>query len=308
MGGSHFDVDNWSVKSSTMSSKSSSSIYTATNIKDEVNPSKMKNGIRESCDSDDNPNSTPLIIGLDCTGSMSQIPTYMIKTGLGELFKEIYTRKPISDPQVLFCTIGDVDANDPNPFSVGQFESQCDLLIDGLQKFWIDGARGGGNGYENYSLPYYFAANMTKTDSYIKRKRKGFIFTIGDEPPDSHLTPEAIQKVFGFKPESNVSFEQIINQVNKTWNAFHIILEEGSHVRSRGLDEVLNPWSKLLGQNAIVCSDHTKISEVIVSILEVYSGKNKSDVASSWDGSTSVVVANAISSLTVSSEDEFIIF
>ena len=33
-----------------------------------------------------------------------------------------------------------------------------------------------------------------------------------------------------------------------------------------GLNEVLNPWSKLLGQNAIVCSDHTKISEVTTTI------------------------------------------
>ena len=308
MGGSHFDVDNWSKKSASMSSKSSSSIYTAHNIKDSVNPSLMKNGMRESCDSDDNPNSNAIIIGLDCTGSMSQIPTYMIKTGLGELFKEIYTRKPISDPQVLFCTIGDVDANDPNPFSVGQFESQCDLLINGLQNFWIDGARGGANGYENYSLPYYFAANMTKTDAYLKRKQKGFIFTIGDEPPDHHLTPEAIQKVFGFKTESIITFEQIINQVNKTWNAFHIIIEEGSHVKSKGLNDVLDPWKKLLGQNAIVCSDYTKISEIIVSILEVYSGKNKSEIVDSWDGSTSVVVANAINSLSIASEDESIVF
>lgn len=308
MGGSSFSYDDWSTKSTAYANKTADKIYTASRLDESIDPSKMKNGIRESCDSTDNPNSTPVIIGLDFTGSMRNIPAYMIKTGLGEMFKEIYNRKPVSDPQVLFCGIGDVDAGDKAPFQAGQFESQCDLLTDGLEKFWLSGCSGGGNYYESYDIPYYFAANMTKCDSYLKRNKKGFIFTIGDEPPPSILKASSVKKIFGYEAQSDTTFEQIINQVSKTWIPFHIIMEEGSHPQHFGLDSVLDPWQKLLGQNAIVCSDYTKLSEVIVSILEVYAGKSKNEVASSWDGSTSVVVANAINSLTVTSDDESMVF
>ena len=308
-GSSRFSYNDYvTTTKSKLSSASSSDIFKSNSILDDVNPAKMKNGIRESCDSDAAVQSTPIIIGLDCTGSMGKIPFYMIKEGLGELFKEIYARVPVTDPQVLFCTIGDIDAGDPNPFSVGQFEQECGLLVDGLQKFWIDGCYGGGNNYESYDLPYYFATNMTSIDSFKKRGQKGYIFTIGDEPPPKVLRKEAIQEVFGIKAESDMSFEQIINQVQKTYIPFHIIMEEGSHVRNYGLDCVRGPWRDLLGENAIICSDYTKLSEVIVSILQVKTGTNKTDVINSWDGTTSLTVGKAIAGLSVIDADESLIF
>lgn len=116
MGGSSFDYNDWQTTSTKTRSKSINQIYTTSSLHDEVDPAKMKNGQRESCDSDANPKSTPIIIGLDATGSMQTIPEYMIKTGLGEMFKSIYERKPVSDPQVAFCCIGDVVAGDRAPF------------------------------------------------------------------------------------------------------------------------------------------------------------------------------------------------
>lgn len=298
MGGSSFDYDDWKTTSTKTQSQSINQIYNTNKLEPEVDPAQMKNGMRESCDSDANPNSTPIIIGLDATGSMDTIPEYMIKTGLGELFKSIYERKPVSDPQALFCCIGDVVAGDPGPFQVGQFESQCDLLVDGLKKFWLGGCWGGGNDQESYDLPYYFAVNHTKNDAFIKRGQKGYLITIGDEPPPSVLKKEHIEKVFGKKPEGDVTFEQLVTQVRRTYIPIHIIIEQGSHVRSYGLDHVRRPWAKLLGEDAIVCSDYTKLAEIITSILQVKAGMNTKDVIDSWDGSTSVAVANAIGSLT----------
>lgn len=307
MGGSSFSYDDYVTTSSTYKSKSTSQIFTTNKFKDEVNPAKMKGGLRESCDSDANPNSTPIIIGLDFTGSMRNIPSYMMKEGLGELFKEIYDRKPVSDPQVLFCGIGDAMVHDPAPFQVSQFESECGRLISGLENFWLDGCRGGGNSMESYDLPYYFAANYTKTDAFMKRGQKGFIFTIGDEPPPEVLSPAIIKDVFDSGSESTLTFAQIIKQAQRTYIPFHIVIEEGSHPNHYGLDSVLKPWQELLGENVIVCSDYTKLSEIIVSILQVKSGANKEDVIKSWDGSTSVAVQKAISSLTTA-EDNGLIF
>lgn len=305
MGGSSFSYDDWQTKSSKTKSQSINQIYSS-RMQDSVDPSLMKNDMRESCDSDANPNSTPIIIGLDATGSMQRIPEYMIKTGLGEMFKSIYERKPVTDPQVLFCTIGDVVAGDPAPFQVGQFESQCDLLIDGLKQFWLNGCRGGGNNQESYDLPYYFAANKTKSDAFIKRGKKGYLITIGDEPPPKVLTAAHLDSVFGGKAESDVTFEQLITQVRRSYIPIHIIIEQGGHIQGYGLDSVLTPWQQLLGEDAIVCSDYTKLAEIITSILQVKAGMNATDVINSWDGSTSMAVATAIGSLTTTQDTSFV--
>lgn len=307
MGSSTFNYDDWQTTSARNKTKSTSQLYNATSLKDEVNPAKMKNGMRESCDSDANPNSTPVIIGLDATGSMMKIPEYMIKEGLGELFKTIYDRKPISDPHVAFCCIGDVVAGDPAPFQVGQFEADCDLLINSLANFWTGGCYGGGNNMESYDLPYYFAINHTKHDAFMKRGKKGYLITIGDEPPPRILSAAHIERVFGFKPEGNVTFEQLISQVRRAYIPIHIIIEQGSHVSSYGLNSVLAPWTELLGEDAIVCSDYTKLAEVITSLLQVKNGMLAKDVAASWDGTTAAVVSKAISALSTQ-QDSSVLF
>lgn len=307
MGSNSFSYSDWTHTKSSYAGKTHSTIYKASSLDDSIDPSKMKNGVRESRDSDVNPESSPIIIGLDFTGSMGFIPEYFIKEGLGELFNEIYTRKPVSDPHVLFCGIGDYDAGDRAPFQVSQFEAGCQELVNGLEKFWLNGCGGGGNSYESYDVPYYFAAYHTSIDSMEKRNKKGFIFTIGDEPPPKTVKAEAIKQLFGSSfLEKDVSFEDILTEVYKSYIPYHIIIEEGSYVKSHGVDSVYGPWKSLLGQNAILCSDHKKLAEIIVSILQVNAGISKTDITSSWDGTTSLVVDKAISGLVSKSETSII--
>ena len=45
--------------------------------------------------------------------------------------------------------------------------------------------------------------------------------------------------------------------------------------------------------------DIAKIPEVIVSILELHAGKTVDEVVNSWDGSTAMVVKDAITGLFV---------
>ncbi len=298
MGYSSFSYDDWNTHTTTTAAKPASAIFTKTSLDDSINPANLVDKPREARDSAANPNSTPIIIGLDFTGSMGQIPAYMIKQGLGDLFEQIYDRKPVPDPQVLFCGIGDVDY-DRAPFQVGQFESGCTELVNGLATFWLGGCGGGGNQVESYNIPYYFAANHTVCDNYIKRKRKGYIFTIGDEDPPEYLTPEQVKSVFGYTPESKMKFSDIIAQVKHTYVPYHIIVEEGSHVRHYGINNVVAKWSEVLGQNVIVLSDHKKLSEVIVSILQVENGVAAADVVKTWSGDTQLVVSKAVNGMVV---------
>jgi hypothetical protein len=69
----------------------------------------------------------------------------------------------------------------------------------------------------------------------------------------------------------------------------------------------MDPWKALLGEHVIICEDYTKLSEIITSILQVKAGVSKEEVVKSWSGDTSLVVATAINSLTVGS-DESVVF
>ena len=66
---------------------------------------------------------------------------------------------------------------------------------------------------------------------------------------------------------------------------------------------VLDEWIGLLGERAIPVSDYTKIPQIIVSILERMAGKSVDEIANSWDGSTAVVVREAIAGLANKKEE-----
>jgi hypothetical protein len=96
--------------------------------------------------------------------------------------------------------------------------------------------------------------------------------------------------------QEKIANRDLLTMVGRKYEVFHIIIEEGSYARSHG-DRVRRSWVDLLGQRAIPLADHTKLSEVIVSAIEVAEGRDKKEVAASWDGDTSMVVARAVSGL-----------
>ena len=91
--------------------------------------------------------------------------------------------------------------------------------------------------------------------------------------------------------------------VSRTYEVFHVMVEEGSYFRHSGR-RVMREWRDLLGQRALRLSDYTKLAEVIVSAIEVNEGRSSADVARSWSGDTSLVVRRAVRDLTVRTETE----
>lgn len=290
MGSSRWTPDNWSAYSKAAEVKTREELFSSS-LPSKFDPKNI--ALRESRDSDANPNSTALILALDVTGSMGSIAEALAKEHLGTLVEGIYKRKPISDPHIAIMGVGDVDY-DKAPLQVSQFEADIKIAQE-LKDLWLEG-NGGGNSSESYNLPWYFAAMKTSIDCWEKRKKKGYLFTIGDELPPNSLTSLQLEKVFGVGKFNTLSNDELITLVSRRYEIFHIIIEEGNFARGRK-EEVKKEWAKLLGQHVISLSDYRAISEAIVSILQVANGENKEEVTKSWDGEKNLIVRDAIREL-----------
>jgi len=127
MGGGSWTSNDWddfkssaTVDQTTGKAYSRQQIFSRSGINPQFDPAQIK--VRESVDSPDNPNSTPIIVALDVTGSMGKIPEALIKDGLGTMAKEILDRKPVSDPHIMFMAVGDA-YSDNAPLQATQFEA-----------------------------------------------------------------------------------------------------------------------------------------------------------------------------------------
>lgn len=296
MGGRTPDATDWSaIASYTRSSAAAPSfaqVYTAQTIHPDLDPRGFM--IRESRHSPANPKSTPIMLGLDITGSMGQVAHLIAAGGLETLVTEIFSRKPVSDPHIAFAGIGDVLADGyPKCLQVSQFESDM-IMIDQLKKLWVAGG-GGGNMSESYTLLWHAALFHTRTDAYEKDGRKGFLFTFGDDgvPPD--LTQAALREVYGRDDEIVMSNEDMLAEVSKMYHVFHINIEHDGCKLGQHLEA---GWQKILGERFLNLTDYTKLSEVIVSVMQVVAGADKQAVVDSWQGGTGLVVKQTISGLS----------
>lgn len=236
--------------------------------------------LRESRDSVDNPNSNAIILGIDVTGSMGMIAEALAIEGLGKLVEGILTRKPVDDPHIMVMAIGDAFC-DRAPLQVSQFETDI-RIAEQLKSLWLEGG-GGGNAFESYDIPWYFAGRRTAIDCFEKRGKKGYIFTVGDEPPPPKgISATDLNNIFGGGEQVDYTSADMLTLAQEKYNVFHVIVEQGSYARTRPA-EVKNTWQQLLGKKAISLSDYTYMSEVILSVMDVNEGKNPEDVINSWE-------------------------
>ncbi len=295
MGHARFDAKTYAGYAASTAHLDHTTRHKATATDRAMDPKMIK--VRESVKSDLNPHPTPIIVGLDVTGSMGPVVDSMHR-GLGTLFKEIIDRDPVSDPHVLAMAIGDMNY-DRSPVQATQFEA--DPVVIGTQIEGLHLERGGGNNdHESYLGPLYFALMRTKCDAFGEG-RKGYIFTIGDECPQTVLTSGEIEKWFGDQPVKDMTAAELIAAVERNWHIFHIIVMEGSYMQGHGMrrpEMAIKGWTDLLGQRVIQLKDHTKMAETIISVIEVTEGRDKDAVAHSWSGDTSLVVRDAIAGLT----------
>lgn len=298
MGGGSWSSKDWDSYSRSTVGKSADKIFTTKSAaKDSLSPLNV--AVRESRDSVDNPNSTAIIVTLDVTGSMGMIAESIAREGLGVLFNEILDRKPVTDPHLMFMANGDAYC-DNYPLQVSQFEAD-NRIIEQLTDIFLEG-RGGGNNFESYDLPWYFAAQHTSIDCFEKRGKKGYLFTVGDEPAPPGLTAAQIKRFIGDDVSQDITSKELFAMASKMYHIFHVVIEQGNGCRY-SKDGVIKTWNDLIGaQHVLPLEDYTKLSEVIVSAIQVVEGSSAASVAATWSGSTSVVVAKAVAGMSSSTD------
>lgn len=223
--------------------------------------------IRESRDSEEHPNSFPIIIALDTTGSMGHIPMDLIKGSFPEIMKSIIDAG-VPDPQVCFIGVGDC-YYDEAPIQCGQFESSDELMEKWFQKVWLEG-KGGGNNGESYNLAWYFASRHTITDSWEKRHKKGVLITIGDEPCLAEIPQSNITSLFGDGAQAGILSTTLIEDVSEQWELYHVHMGDLPIYSS-----IISKWRGLLGNDRVVVlprKNYNLVPVISSIIMNVFNG------------------------------------
>lgn len=297
MGYGSYRSSDWSkLKASAKITDSSSvsQIFKNRFMEERFNPKFIE--MRESMDSEEHPNSTPVIIGLDTTGSMGYLSEEIAKNGLNETMLKIYATKPIEDPQLMFAAIGDV--TDRAPLQVTQFESDI-RIAEQLFALWMEG--NGGDSPEDFELMWYFAAKHTRIDSFEKHGKKGFLFTIGDADVHEMVKGPYIEDIF--KDESrNYSSKNLYDMASEKYQVFHI------HLNDKGL--IPANFSSIMGGRIAVLpkSSVNAIPETIITIMQLANGEDRETVLSQWSEVARPVVENAIKNMTFKSKKKGLFF
>lgn len=248
-------------------------------------------GTRECFDSAEHPNTNPIVVGLDVTGSMGYLAVQVATEALNELITKLYSTGSVEDPALMCAAYGDY--SDASPLQVTQFESDIRIAEQLLEIFFENG----GCGDVTPTLLWQFLDKHTNIDAINKRGEKGFLFTIGDgaEIRVGDMG-DTIERYIGDK-ETNVTRETLLKRLEKKFYVFHIMLDAGPQ----------NNADILVGRKIILSSDNIKaIPDIIISAIQLQKGMNKEKIIAQWDAINQPIVRYAIDQLNLVNENQAI--
>lgn len=216
------------------------------------------NVVRECCDTEEHPNTIPVILALDVTGSMGKSAEVAAQR-LNEIMTKLY--EEVTDVEFLVMGIGDM-VFDRAPVQVSQFESDM-RIVDQLEKVYFEFG-GGGNAFESYTAAWYFGARHTKLDC-LNRGKKGIIITLGDEPLNPYLPKDKVKAVFGDPVQADIETKDIYKEAIEKYDIFHISIDTftGKHYEKT----IKNTYGKYLDSEHLRFSSCDELPNVIVDII-----------------------------------------
>ena len=235
---------------------SAQDLYRSEQLNEVLNP---KGIMRECVDSDEHPETIPVILALDVTGSMGSAAEAVAKQ-LNDIMTELY--KSVKDVEFCVMAIGDL-SYDNAPIQMGQFESDI-RIAEQLEKVYFERG-GGGNAWESYTAAWYMGLNHTKLDCW-NRGKKGIIITMGDEPMNPFLPMRPLAKATGDNIQGDIDTRSLYEAVTKKFDVYHIGIDNPATSFRYYEDRIKESFGKLLGQNYQVstCQNlHKTIADMI---------------------------------------------
>lgn len=220
--------------------------------------------VREARDSDEHPNSTPIAVLFDVTGSMGQVPI-TLQRRLPDLLGLLTRGGYATDPQILVGAIGD-DQYDAVPLQAGQFESD-NRIDEQLRQIYLEGG-GGGDRMEGYALAAYFLATRARLDALTKRGRKGYLFIIGDEMNKPKLYAKSIRRFIGDEVHENLAVGDVYRMLAEKFHIYYVVPNLTSYYDEPWLEE---HWRRIVGERFLRLDDPEAVCDLIaltVGIME----------------------------------------
>jgi hypothetical protein len=232
--------------------------------RNDCDPAMNPRGVRyrESRDSPDHPNSVGIVFALDVSGSMGEIPHQLATRTLPTFMAAVSTVLP--DPQVLFMAFGNAHT-DRSPLQVGQFESEAKLIDRWLSATHLEGA--GGGLCESYEVAMYFVSRHTAMDCWEKRKKKGYFFMTGDEPPFLEVNKAHVAGLIGDHLEGTIYAHDIAREIQDRFHPFFLIPDQ----KRADTEHCGTIWKHLLHERCIVletAEDTAAVCALCVGIQE----------------------------------------
>lgn len=221
--------------------------------------------VREARDNAEHPNSVPIVVGFDATGSMGGVPR-LAQQKLSGLFGLLLRKGYVEDPTISIAAYGDTYV-DRVPLQISQFEAD-NRIDDNLDKLFLEGGGGGNNG-ETQTLLWYYLANNTETDAWEKRGKKGYLFVIADEVALDLTADQVSRFINDGEAKGDLTAKGLAKAVQEKWDVTILLVNN----TTAHYQQSQTFYEKLFGKrNVVVVQDADGITETIGLVLGAKEG------------------------------------
>lgn len=220
--------------------------------------------VRECANSEEHPNTVPVILALDVTGSMGEACQETAEA-LGSIMMELFDK--FQDIEFCIMGIGDLSYDDA-PIQMSQYESDV-RIAEALDKVYMEKG-GGGNGFESYTAAWYMGLKKTKLDCYDLQGRKGIIITMGDEPLNPYLPIDELNQNISGKEENKMILEtpNLYEEASKKFDIFHIAVNSKYSSYDYWKEKIQKTFGEVLGNRLKVATIQNLPNTIVNCITE----------------------------------------
>lgn len=221
------------------------------------------NKVRECRNTDEHPETKPVILAIDVTGSMGPAAIEVART-LNPLMIELY--KEIRDVEFCVMGIGDL-AYDRHPIQMSQFESDI-RIAEHLDKIHFEGG-GGGNSYESYTAAWYAGLYRTQLDAE-HQGRKGVIITLGDEQINPYLPESELRQTVGDSVNginaTVTDTKDLFKLASRKFDIYHVHVNHDRSSEGRAEDNV-ESFGAIIGNDHVYLSNIDSLKDTVTEII-----------------------------------------